>query len=193
MIYLSKRRKLAELVPKLRLGNTCLSKLRFALGAMPTFVVGVPSSPTIHAHDKRGHGTRGPSWRIILATLLLTVSAGLCRAEDDAKLDWGTWQRLPVFVEGRVSPLDTFARETVEAICGRPDPTLAIAGRERPPVHCRRVAFSWLAEPEKWERRPFWWRRRASAPGGVAAAVDRRSRPPAAICLAPGRGELAPS
>ena len=49
---------------------------------------------------------------------------GMVRAEDVAELDWGTWRRMPVFCNGRVMPLDTFARETATTICGRPDPTL---------------------------------------------------------------------
>ena len=62
---------------------------------------------------------------------------------------------MPVFGQGRVVPLDTFARETVEAICGRPDPTLTLPGAQPQKFTAAELVFSWLAEPEKWENVPF--------------------------------------
>ncbi len=66
------------------------------------------------------------------ARLLLAISAvlslmGAVRAGDIAELDWSTWRGMPAFSDGRVMPLDTFARETVSTICGRPNPTLGPA------------------------------------------------------------------
>ena len=52
-------------------------------------------------------------------------------------------------------PLDSFARETVEAICGRADPMLAFDGGRWREFSAAELLFSWLVEPEKWETVPF--------------------------------------
>ncbi len=95
-------------------------------------------------------------------------------AEKDA-LDWTAWRNLPVFEGGRIMPLDTFARNTVEAICGRTNPALCLAdalpGDADAPEYAEakklfpgdaprkfspeELLFSWLVEPEKWEQTPF--------------------------------------
>ena len=43
----------------------------------------------------------------------LCFSSAATSAQKTQPLDWTTWRHLPVFSEGRVAPLDTFARETV--------------------------------------------------------------------------------
>lgn len=73
-------------------------------------------------------------------------------------LDWSAWQHMPVLHQGRVKPLDTFARLAVESICGRQSPRLVAPGA--PGAKPRRFAsaellFSWLVEPEQWEELPF--------------------------------------
>ncbi len=79
---------------------------------------------------------------------------------------WASWEELPVYHNGRVMPLVTFAEETVELICGRANPLL---GPERPspeidhlfPNGAKRrfsaseLIFSWIVEPELWEDIPF--------------------------------------
>ena len=68
----------------------------------------------------QGSGVRDQGgWGV--ACILLSL-AGVCRAEDRPELDWTVWQHLPTFGQGRVTPLDSFARETVETICGRAEP-----------------------------------------------------------------------
>ncbi|MBN1393561.1 MAG: cytochrome c biogenesis protein CcsA, partial [Pirellulales bacterium] len=52
-------------------------------------------------------------------------------------------------------PLDSFARKTVEAICGRDDPTLVGPGGRRRKYDAAELLFAWLVEPERWERVPF--------------------------------------
>ena len=95
-------------------------------------------------------------WDSLLAIVILFSIGGSARAENE-QLDWSTWRHLPTFGEGRVAPLDTFARETVEAICGRANPTLR--GPDAPSDGTPReftaaeLLFAWLVEPEKWE--PF--------------------------------------
>ncbi|MDR1491551.1 MAG: cytochrome c biogenesis protein CcsA [Planctomycetaceae bacterium] len=96
------------------------------------------------------------------------------------QLDWKAWEQLPVFSDGRVTPLRTFARITVKEICGTNTPTfapdestLADAVREKAlteenaakirakfPNGKRtfsdsELVFSWLVEPELWEYIPF--------------------------------------
>ena len=56
-------------------------------------------------------------------------------------------------------PLDTFARETVEAICGQANPTLRgpDTAADGPPrqYSAAELSFSWLVEPSKWENVDF--------------------------------------
>ena len=89
----------------------------------------------------------------ILTILLLT--AGVCLAADDGTLDWAAWRNMPTFAEGRVMPLDTFARQTVEAICGHTHPTLALPDAAPRGFTAAELLFAWLAEPERWETTPF--------------------------------------
>jgi hypothetical protein len=84
---------------------------------------------------------------IFIAALLALGPAA--RAEDAAGLDWGPWQRLPVLDGGRIMPLDTFARGTVEKISGGRGPRLAPSGA------AAEVLLSWLVEPERWEEVSF--------------------------------------
>ncbi len=114
--------------------------------------------------------------RVALLALLLCAGSRWCFAGGGEKLDWSTWQRIPVLHDGRLKPLDTFARQTVEDICGRENPRLGLAGAlpdEQPDspllsqarkmfpdgaprkFTASELLFSWLVEPEKWERVPF--------------------------------------
>lgn len=87
---------------------------------------------------------------LLLGIAILSSIGGNARAEND-QLDWSTWQRLPVFTEGRVAPLDTFARETVESICGQAAPTLCGPEGPQRKFTAAELLFAWLAEPETWE------------------------------------------
>lgn len=83
---------------------------------------------------------------------------------------------MPVFIDGRIMPLDSFARDTAETICGRPRPKLGLDGSgfeqpaTAPELAAARVVlpdgkprrfepcellFSWLVEPERWDNVPF--------------------------------------
>ncbi|MCL2623764.1 MAG: hypothetical protein FWD31_08875, partial [Planctomycetaceae bacterium] len=95
-------------------------------------------------------------------------------------LNWRAWEELPVFFDGRVMPLATYARITVTAVCGRSLPTFELDEnviaeakrdglldeqqiarlREKFADGKRRYSneeliFSWLVEPEVWEYIPF--------------------------------------
>ena len=101
-----------------------------------------------------------------LCSLLILLSVvGVCRAEERAELDWSTWQRLPAFSQGRIMPLDSFARETVEAICGRAEPTLSLEtsrGGSFPPPSCCSVGWSSRKSGKTF---PFWLLRTRSCAG----------------------------
>jgi ABC-type transport system involved in cytochrome c biogenesis permease subunit len=95
---------------------------------------------------------------IMLASVAVFFLGASVHAEDEP-LDWSTWRHLPVLSEGRVAPLDTFARQTVEMICGRANPALRMSDAqsdgETRKFEAAKLFFSWLVEPEKWEHVPF--------------------------------------
>lgn len=105
----------------------------------------------------------------LLLSLIALVPKGSARGDEPARIDWSAWQRLPLFEDGRIKPMDTFARRIVEKITGRVNPTLAppaaMANNEaiqklfpdgRPRTwSAAELVFSWLVEPERWENFPF--------------------------------------
>jgi len=120
--------------------------------------------------------------RCVILLFWLAGAAPLVAAAESAALDWDAWAHLPVFHRGRMMPLDTFARDAVETICGREQNTFSLEGaalnadgsikdpasaaeltgaRELfPDGRPRRFSpaellFSWAVEPEKWEYVPF--------------------------------------
>ena len=120
-------------------------------------------------------GTPVKQCAAVLAVALL-ASAGVARADDAGGLDWSAWRRLPVLDNGRITPLDTFARVQVKKICGVANPRLGLAGALNRtetasllPSDTQRIIvagqlreftapellFSWLAETDKWEYIPF--------------------------------------
>ncbi|MBU4398338.1 MAG: cytochrome c biogenesis protein, partial [Planctomycetes bacterium] len=98
----------------------------------------------------RARRLNGGVW-IIIPFLLV----GGAQAGDAKRLDWSAWRHLPAFGEGRVEPLDSFARKSVEAICGRTDPTLVMEDGGQRKYAAAELLFAWLAETEKWEYAPF--------------------------------------
>jgi ABC-type transport system involved in cytochrome c biogenesis permease subunit len=111
-----------------------------------------------------------------LACFLAWTTASARAADQPAPLDWSAWRRLPVFIDGRIMPLDSFARDSVETVCGRMRPKLSLDGAgfeppaTAPELTAARIVlpdgkprrfepyellFSWLVEPERWENVPF--------------------------------------
>ena len=88
---------------------------------------------------------RGKAAAPVLLIAVVLAAGGTARAEDAGGLDWSAWRRLPVLDGGRIMPLDSFARATVEKIAGRQGPRLAPSGQ------AAEVLLSWLVEPERWE------------------------------------------
>ncbi len=109
---------------------------------------------TIVAGDSSRTSPVASTTRSLLG-LFVIAAATTCNGQSLSEADWSTLRHMPVFGEGRVVPLDTFANKTVEDICGRRDPTLAAPGTERRKYESVELLLSWLVEPEKWEKTPF--------------------------------------
>ena len=118
--------------------------------------------------------------RLLLVTALWLLGAPAALAGEAAggaaALDFNGWEHVPGFADGRVMPLDTFARHAVSAICGRQSPRLALGPAlpdedvssaeyaparklfpgERPrKFSASELLLSWLVEPDAWERVRF--------------------------------------
>jgi ABC-type transport system involved in cytochrome c biogenesis permease subunit len=108
---------------------------------------------------------------VLASTIAAPVSGGTA-----GELDWSTWQHLPVFSNGRMMPVNTFARVAAEQITNRANPRLSLEGARAddgteppdlddsrklfPDGESRRftaaeLLFSWLVEPQRWENVPF--------------------------------------
>ncbi|MBN2295408.1 MAG: cytochrome c biogenesis protein CcsA [Pirellulales bacterium] len=87
----------------------------------------------------------------ILFTIMLALAAITATAAgaNRSKLDWSDWRAMPVMDGGRRMPLDTFARETVGAVCGRENPRLDI-DKETEKFSAAELLFAWLVEADKW-------------------------------------------
>ncbi|MCE5266988.1 MAG: cytochrome c biogenesis protein CcsA [Planctomycetaceae bacterium] len=96
-------------------------------------------------------GLLAPGGLLVAAML----SGGAAFAGTPESLDWSVWQHLPALGDGRVAPLDTVARQSVEAICGSAAPTLAVGNEPARKYIAAELLFAWLAEPERWENVPF--------------------------------------
>lgn len=116
------------------------------------------------------------SLRLLVAALAIIGGSSLRNVSRAAeKLDLSSWERLPVLENGRLMPIDTFARTTAEAICDRQKPELGLRGISKDDLASDELAgarelfpegkprrwtasellLSWLIEPDKWEHVPF--------------------------------------
>ena len=71
---------------------------------------------------------------LILATELTFMSCPVMAAETETlehktQIDWTAWRLLPVFDEGRVMPLNSYAVMTVKEICGTDTPLIRVSPR----------------------------------------------------------------
>ncbi|MEI8375705.1 MAG: cytochrome c biogenesis protein CcsA [Planctomycetota bacterium] len=106
----------------------------------------------------------------------LLIFASTVRAELSGGLDWSAWQRMPVLQDGRIMPLDSYARAQVKKICGDVYPRLGKLGAktiaemsEISEDEIKRLAnegqprrflaaellYAWTIEPQKWHDVPF--------------------------------------
>ncbi len=112
---------------------------------------------------------KNPWKACFILVLCLPVAFDATRAED-REIDWTAWQALPVFHDGRLMPLDTFARTAVRDVCGRDRPTLSPAedamsrpDRQASPFPdgkprrflAAELLYEWLVRPRDWERIDF--------------------------------------
>ena len=68
----------------------------------------------------------------------------------------GAWRSIPVLEDGRIMPLDTFARRHVETICHVQEPKLAVVtGEPLLKWHADELLLDWLVRPAAWEDVPF--------------------------------------
>ena len=114
--------------------------------------------------------------QILLVVFGLLAVAASARGEQSGGLDWSAWQRMPILEDGRIMPLDSFARALAKQICDDVHPSLGMLGaktREEMGAlsrdEIRRLAiegrprrflaaellYSWTVEPEKWDDVPF--------------------------------------
>ena len=104
--------------------------------------------------------------QISIATFLVLVVGGFGAAlapslsadepTPGLSANLAAWRAIPVLEDGRIMPLDTFARRHTEAICHVQEPKLAIAPGQSP-VKWRadELLLDWLARPSAWEDVPF--------------------------------------
>jgi hypothetical protein len=104
------------------------------------------------------------------------ISGGAAGGEPAGRVDRRAWDSMPVLHDGRIKPLDTFARTLVDDLCGSENPrlpcpdfkprsrdetaALALAKELFPNGKARKFSASelllgWLTEPETWEYIPF--------------------------------------
>ena len=114
--------------------------------------------------------------QIVMAFFSLLAIAPTARAENAGGFDWSAWQRMPVLQDGRIMPLDSYARSQVKIICGDVRPLLGelgaktnsetepvsadaiqrLAGEGRPRRYlAAELLYSWTVEAEKWDDVPF--------------------------------------
>ena len=114
--------------------------------------------------------------RIPFMLLGLLAFASPALGEQSGGLDWTAWQRMPVLQDGRIMPMDSFARTQVRQICGDVAPSLgkigsktvaemrslsaeeihrlAVDGRPRKFLAAELI-YAWTVEPENWDDVPF--------------------------------------
>ena len=112
--------------------------------------------------------------RSVLLLALLSALPVLSSANESTPPDFSVWQRLPVFHDGRMMPLNTFSRQIVETVCDRANPRLNLDGvsdqakalpafsetEKMFPDEVRKftapeLLFSWMVEPQRWQFVPF--------------------------------------
>jgi ABC-type transport system involved in cytochrome c biogenesis permease subunit len=66
------------------------------------------------------------------------------------------WREIPVLEDGRIMPLDTFARRMADTVCHAPAPRLATGpGGALVRWQADELLLDWLARPAAWEEIPF--------------------------------------
>ena len=100
--------------------------------------------------------------RALLAAALVAIGAaaaipaGAAPPAPGLSPSLGAWRSIPVLEDGRIMPLDTFARRHVETICHVQEPKLAVVtGEPLTKWHADELLLDWLVRPAAWEDVPF--------------------------------------
>jgi len=115
--------------------------------------------PVSLAADAPGANAPGAEKSISTATTAATPSATATRIAHP-NFDWSGWQRIPVFSDGRLKPLDSLADETVNVVSGRSkwtDPDAEAAESKEPHVFLApELLYGWITRPDEWIDRPIF-------------------------------------
>jgi ABC-type transport system involved in cytochrome c biogenesis permease subunit len=131
------------------------------------------NAPSGDSPNCRGRRQTTLGARLFLA-FCLALSSGIAAGGEAGAPDFSAWQHLPVFHNGRMLPVNTYARLVVEDVCDGPNPRLSLEGvtdavrslpefaetekmfpRETRKFPAPELLFSWIVEPERWEYVPF--------------------------------------
>ena len=103
---------------------------------------------------------------LVLAALLLATSAvgaatpdlttPASRPQPGLSAALAAWREIPVLEDGRIMPLDTFARRLADTVCHAQTPKLATGpGGAAERWQADELLLDWLARPAAWEEVPF--------------------------------------
>jgi ABC-type transport system involved in cytochrome c biogenesis permease subunit len=89
-----------------------------------------------------------------------TPSNGAVPLVAHPNFNWSDWQRIPVFSDGRLKPLDTLADETVNVVTGRsswtdPDPDSS-GTKKAATFSSSELLYGWVTRPDEWIDRPIF-------------------------------------
>lgn len=105
-----------------------------------------------------------PAWGAAESLPQTAISADAVAPEPAAKIvplaqrgrfDVSAWAQLPICRDGRIMPLDAFARTHVRLICGRENPRIRFEDGTKRKFQASEILFSWLVEPEAWKEISF--------------------------------------
>ncbi len=86
-------------------------------------------------------------------------AAGAATLIAHPTFDWSRWQRIPVFSDGRLKPLDSLADEMVNLVTGRSkwtDPDAEAAGTTKPVTFSApELVYGWITRPDDRNDRPL--------------------------------------
>ena len=93
-----------------------------------------------------------PFLLLLLLAALVVPAATAGAAEANAQDPLAAWRAIPVLDDGRIMPLDTFARRRVETITNAQRPSLASPESDEPQRrNADELLLDWLARPAAWE------------------------------------------
>ena len=92
----------------------------------------------------------------VAATPAATAVPGTAAPQPGLSPALRDWREIPVLEDGRIMPLDTFARRAADTICHAQTPKLATGpGGTLVRWQADELLLDWLARPAAWEEIPF--------------------------------------